>query len=175
MKLFKGKKKFKNKDHKDMDDFDQMPADWYRMKVVKSEVKNNSNEDGVITALRFELTKGEFKGRLLFVNLNLDNPSDEAVKRANKELATMTRAMGLGEVTDSDQLHDIEVEGKVVPVAAKNGYPAGNGIANYRKVVGSKKPGKAGKAGKSGKKGKGKDKKKSKGPSSSFGKKNKKK
>jgi hypothetical protein len=60
-------------------------------------------------SLEFNIVGGgnnQFNGRKLFSNLNLFNPNPKAVEIANRELATICRAIGVMNIQDSSQLHN---------------------------------------------------------------------
>ena len=57
--------------------------------------------------LTFQVVEGEFKGRMLWARLNLDNPNPLAVKIARGELSAMCRAVGIMEPKDSCELHNL--------------------------------------------------------------------
>lgn len=86
-------------------DFSPVPAGWYDAQIVDSDLKATRAGNGHYAALTYEILKGEFKGRRVFVNLNLDNPSEKAVSIAQKQLSSICRAAGVMQVSDTQQLH----------------------------------------------------------------------
>lgn len=135
-KLFGGKKKFSTKGKKTMDDYDLMPEHWDHAKVVESDYKENNEKTGHYVWLKWEITRGKFKGRFLFTVLNLDHPKEQAVEIAEKELTTICAAMGLPGVEDTSELHGKEVQVRVGIQKAKKGssYPDQNRIKNYKAI-----------------------------------------
>lgn len=97
-------KAFKRKDHAEMADFSAIAAGDYIVKVTKSEYKANSKKNGHLLAVTLEVQNKEHKGHKVFVNLNLDNPSETAVEIANNELATICDAIGKAAIKDTDEL-----------------------------------------------------------------------
>jgi len=140
-KLFGNRTKpFKAAEHDDMNSFDPIADGWYNAEITKSTYKENSKKTGHNANLTFEILDGKSKGRLMFVNLSIDNPSQETVQMAEKELATICRAIGVAGVEDTEDLHKKPMQIKVVGKPAKDGYPAGNKISSYKRMEGLAKP-----------------------------------
>ena len=136
-KLFGNRAKpFKAADHDDMNSFDPIADGWYNAEITKSTYKENAKKTGHNANLSFNILDGKTKGRLLFVNLSLDNPSQETVQMAEKELATICRAIGIAGVEDTEDLHGKPMQIKVVAKPASGGYPAGNKISTYKRIEG---------------------------------------
>ena len=87
--------------------FEPLPEDDYVVAVTESEMKRNKKDTGSYLSLKLQVLDGDCKGRTLFTNLNLDNPNDTAVKIARAELGAICKAVGLGTVRDSSELHDL--------------------------------------------------------------------
>ena len=69
-----------------------LPAGDYPVMVESSEVKSNKKKTGHILAVQFEVVDGSKKGKKLFANFNLTNPSEVAVKIGLKELGALCKA-----------------------------------------------------------------------------------
>jgi len=96
--------------------FDPVPAGKYLAVITESEMKPTKSGNGRYLQLTFQIIEGEFKGRLLWARLNLDNPSAMAVKIARAELSALCRAIGVMQPKDSVELHNLPV---VIKVACK--------------------------------------------------------
>ena len=97
---------------------------------------------GKIYGFPFKVISGEYKGRTIFSNLNLENPSDQAVEIAFKELNSIAKAVGVESFDDTDELtgKEILVHVKVIPATAN--FPEKNEVRKYEAVKGTKKPSK---------------------------------
>jgi len=93
--------------------FEPIPAGDYLVVITESEMKQNRNTPGSHLALTFEVIEGEYKGRKLFTNLNLDNPNRQAVKIARAELSAICRAVGVMTPKDSMELHNLPMRVRV--------------------------------------------------------------
>lgn len=131
-----------------MNDFTPMPIGDYIAKIKSTEEKVTSATAGLpksqqvtFISLTFEITQHEkYKGRLIFVNLNLNHEKENVVEMAEKELATICEACGKHSIDDTDELKGIEMEIKVGMTKATPQYPAQNSIKGYKPLKGIKKP-----------------------------------
>lgn len=87
--------------------FDPIPAGKYLAIITESEMKPTKAGTGQYLQLTFQVLDGPYKGRLVWARLNLDNPSDMAVKIARAELSSICRAVGVLAPKDSLELHDL--------------------------------------------------------------------
>lgn len=87
--------------------FDPVPAGKYVAVITESEKKPTKAGTGEYLQLTFQVIEGEFKGRLLWARLNLDNPSAMAVKIARAELSAICRAINVMAPKDSLELHNL--------------------------------------------------------------------
>ncbi len=88
-------------------DFDPVPAGKYVAIITASEMKPTKAGTGSYLELTFQIVEGEFKNRLLWARLNLDNPNAMAVQIARGELSSLCRAVGVMAPKDSVDLHNL--------------------------------------------------------------------
>ena len=74
---------------------------------AESEMKPTKAGTGQYLQLTFQILEGDFKGRLLWARLNLQNPSDMAMKIAKAELSAICRAVNVMAPKDSLELHNL--------------------------------------------------------------------
>ena len=86
--------------------FDPIPAGSYTAIITESEMKPTKAGTGQYLQLTFQVLEGQYKGRLVWARLNLDNPSEMAVKIARAELSSICRAVGVMAPRDSLELHN---------------------------------------------------------------------
>jgi len=121
-------KAFKRKDHDPMKDFTAIPAGEYVVKITDSSYVANSKKNGHILKVILTVQNKEHKGAKIFVNLNLDNPSEKAVEIANSELATLSDAIGKAVIKDTNEL-----VGKMLVVKVNN-VDENNNVKMYSKI-----------------------------------------
>ena len=88
-------------------DFEPIPAGKYLAIITASEMKPTKSGNGSYLELQFQVIEGEYKGRLLWARLNLDNPNQQAVQIARAELSAVCRAVGVMQPRDSVELHNL--------------------------------------------------------------------
>ncbi len=123
---------FDSGNHDDMQSgFDPIPKGDYLAKVVESDVKVTKAKTGKYIKFKFEILQGEFKGRFIWTNMNIVNPNPVTVDIAQKELATLCRAVGKAVIQDTQELHGIPLLLKVKIKPAQGDHPAGNEPIGY--------------------------------------------
>jgi len=88
-------------------DFEPIPAGKYVAVITESEMKPTKAGTGHYLQLTFQIIEGEYKNRLLWARLNLDNPNATAVQIARSELSGICRAVDVMAPSDSTELHDL--------------------------------------------------------------------
>lgn len=84
-----------------------LPAGDYEMIIVKSDVKPTKAGTGHYLELEMQVVAGEHSGRRHWERLNVDNPNKTAQDIAEAALASLCFAVGVSDMTDTVQLHDI--------------------------------------------------------------------
>ncbi|MEX0678365.1 MAG: DUF669 domain-containing protein [Pirellulales bacterium] len=114
-------------------EFDPIPPGKYPAVITESEMTPNKAGTGHFLKLTFQVIEGEFRNRLLWTRLNLDNPNATAVQIARAELSAICRAVGVLAPTDSVELHNLPL---VIHVRCKKRTDTGditNEIKGYSK------------------------------------------
>lgn len=122
---------FNAKDNEKMGDFTPIDAGTYPAHIVASDMKETKDGEGHYLQLRFQILGGEFNGRVVFDRLNLQNKNVQTVEIAKKALATICEVCGIDLLNDSEQLHNIPMNIKVVIKPAKAQYAEQNEIKGY--------------------------------------------
>jgi hypothetical protein len=87
--------------------FEPIPAGKYLAAITESEMKPTKNGSGSYLQMTFTIIEGEFKNRVLWARLNLNNPNATAVKIARSELSAVCHAVGVMQPRDSVELHNL--------------------------------------------------------------------
>jgi len=114
-----------------------VPAGTYIAAIVESDYKANKNNNGMILKLTYQILQGEYKGRKIFENLNLEHENRQASVIARKSLNSIGMAVGVNQIRDSALLHNIPMQIEVGFVPAKDGYDAQNKIKKHSSLNGS--------------------------------------
>lgn len=105
--------------------------------ITSSEWKETKDKTGGYLALKYEIIDGNYKGRIIFENVNLQNSNATAVKIAQETLAKICNAIGKVTVQNSEELHNIPMSLKLGVNPAQNDYEPSNKIKSYSKINGS--------------------------------------
>lgn len=111
--------------------FEPIPIAKYLAIITESESKPTKSGVGQYLQFTFQIIEGEYKGRLVWTRLNLDNPNATTVKIARGELSAICRAVNVLAPKDSVELHNIPL---VISVGHKKRQDTGelsNVIKSY--------------------------------------------
>lgn len=124
------------------DSFDPVPAGEYLCVITASDEKPTKSGNGTFLELEFEVIDGPHKGRKLWDRLNLNNPSEMAVKIARATLSAICRAVGVMQPRDSCELHDLPLVCKVRVEKRADTDELTNVIKGYRarRIAGTAAP-----------------------------------
>jgi hypothetical protein len=109
--------------------FEPVPQGDYDCQVIASEIKDTKAGTGKILKLTVQITTGAHTGRLIFDNLNVNNPNPEAERISQRALADLLTVVGLTVMHDTEELHFKPFKGRIGIRHDKNGaYPPQNTI-----------------------------------------------
>lgn len=113
----------------DMQKFGVIPAHKAMMMITSSELKpTKSTPPGQRLSLTMEIVgEGQYKGRKMFVGLNMVNANTQAQDIAQRELGAICKAIGVLKPNDSIELHNKPFIGDIGVKPAKAAQPAGPG------------------------------------------------
>lgn len=96
-----------------------VPNGTYKAMITGHERKPNKKQTGTVDVLTFQIADGEFKGRKLLENLNMQNPNQTAVEIARNTLAAIVMATvgnknpgSINELFQIPLLIDVVVDGE---------------------------------------------------------------
>jgi len=113
--------------------FEPLPAGKYPAVITDSEKKPNKKGTGSLLQLRFQITEGDYKNRVLWARLNLENPNPTAVEIARADLSAICRAVVVLKPNDSVELHDLPLVIHVVCRKRADNDEIVNEIKGYSK------------------------------------------
>lgn len=113
-------------------EFSTLPLGIYRLEVTASDVVPTKAGTGTILKLTYDVIEPEeFKGRKIFANMNIENQNAVAQQIGQKELASLCRAIGLSDLSDSEELHFHAFTAKVGLEKPQEGYAQRNRIVRF--------------------------------------------
>lgn len=122
--------------YSDMRDFTPVPPGKYIAKATDSELKPTGGGSGQMLVINFVIAAGPYMGKTFVSRLNLVNANATTVKIANEELATLTRACGLGPIQETDLLNNIAIVASLGLEPGDEKYGPSNKVLGYSSAAG---------------------------------------
>ena len=116
------------------DQFEALPAGDYPVIIVDSEMKPTRDNRGQYLQLTLEVIDGPYKGRKMWDRLNLNNPNQQAVEIAQRQLSQICHAVGVLQVNDSLELHDKPLVARVKVRPASGQFSESNEVSQYKPI-----------------------------------------
>lgn len=113
--------------------YDPLPAGTYAFEVVESAIKQTKAGTGQYIELTLRVADGQHENRRLWERINFMNENAKAQTIGQQQLKALCDACGIqGELEDTQQLHGILFNGKVVIEKDKTGqYGDRNTIRSF--------------------------------------------
>lgn len=96
-----------------------LPKGWYKTMVEKTELKLTNDGAGQIFNVMFTVVDGLHKGAKFFNGFNVVNNSEKATEIGHKQLSALCHAVGVLQMTDTDQIKNIPFFTRLKFVAAE--------------------------------------------------------
>jgi len=120
-------------------EFEPVPAGWYTASIANAELRDTKAGTGKYISVRFDITGPEHQGRVVFTNLNMTNPSPKAEEFGRKQLGRIMLAVGLQQVSDTDQLVGANLSIKLT-IKDSPEYGLQNEVQAFKAIEGSTPP-----------------------------------
>lgn len=111
--------------------YDPIPDGEYILKALDAEEKTTAKGDGSYIKVKFEVAKGEYAGRLLWQNFNVNNPSPKAQNIGRQQMVAWATACGKADADDTDKLLDKPFRAAVSIEKGTGGYSDSNRIKAF--------------------------------------------
>lgn len=115
--------------------FEPLPAGPYEVEITDADVRELKSGNGTGLNVEYTVISPEaYAGRKIWQNLNIAHTNPQAEQIGQSQLSALCRAVGIGQLDDSDQLFQkfVRVGVKVRP--AQGSYAASNDITGYEAV-----------------------------------------
>ena len=113
---------------------DPVPAGWYNVMIDQTELKPTKDATGNYLEVRHTILDGGQQGKKVYGRLNLRNANPTAQEIGYKQLSAICHSVGVIQVQDSAQLHNIPLKIKVKLRAASGEYEASNEIVAWKNI-----------------------------------------
>lgn len=111
--------------------YDPIPDGEYVLKALDAEEKATSAGTGSYIKVKFEVVKGEYTGRLIWQNFNINNPSEKAQRIGRQQMVAWATACGKPDADDTDKLLDKPFSAAVSIEKGTGGYSDSNRIKAF--------------------------------------------
>ena len=108
-----------------------VPAGTYLAQVIESDIKDLASGNGKGLKLTFEIIDGQYKGRRIWENLNIQHTNEDSQRIAQSQLSALCHAVGVIKLRDTAALHMKPVNIKVTVREAEGKYQASNNVKGY--------------------------------------------
>jgi hypothetical protein len=110
--------------------FDVLPKGKYLCMAVASQIKPTAKGTGDYLEITFEVIDGQGKGRKIWERLNIRNVNKKAEEISQRQLSALCRSVGVMNLQDTDQLHNIPVV-LDIDIETRDGYDPQNRVKGY--------------------------------------------
>jgi hypothetical protein len=111
--------------------YDPIPEGEYILKALDAEEKATSAGTGSYIKVKFEVVKGEYAGRLIWQNFNVNNPSEKAQRIGRQQMVAWATACGKPDADDTDKLLEKQFSAAVSIEKGTGGYSDSNRIKAF--------------------------------------------
>ena len=111
--------------------YDPIPDGEYVLKALDAEEKATSAGTGSYIKVKFEVVKGEYSGRLIWQNFNVNNPSEKAQRIGRQQMVAWATACGKPDADDTDKLLEKQFTAAVSIEKGTGGYSDSNRIKAF--------------------------------------------
>lgn len=115
-------------------EFSAIPEGLYTVTIKDTQIKPTKAPGGQYISLRMDVNDGQYARRVLWANINIKNASADAERIGRAQLGDILRAIGVAQLSDTDQLIGGQMEVKVV-VGEYNGKEK-NEVKSFKAVNG---------------------------------------
>ncbi len=117
--------------------YELLPAGWYTAQISASEIRDMKSGNGQALKLTFDVLSEGYRGRKIWVQLNIRHTNPKAQTIAQQQLRELCEAIGLARFNDTTELHNKPVGIKVKIRESENPqYEDQNDVAGYKPVAG---------------------------------------
>jgi hypothetical protein len=119
--------------------FDPLPAGWYSAFIKEADLVDTKAGNGQYIKTKYEILGPTHKGRMVFGNINIRNPSAKAEEIGRQQLGELMAAIGLPSVQDTDQLIGATCQIKLT-IRKDEQYGDLNDVRGWKAIEGSQAP-----------------------------------
>jgi hypothetical protein len=108
-----------------------LPAGDYPFMVIESDIARNKKNTGDYLKLVLHCLDEDNAGVRVYEYLNIDHPNEKVVQIAERQLAELCNAVGVLELEDTQELHDIPFVARLKVEAGDENFGPSNKVKKY--------------------------------------------
>ena len=114
-----------------------LPAGTYLAHVTESDIRPLASGNGEGLKLTLEIIDGQYKGRRVWDNMNIQHTNETIQRIAQAQLSALCHAVNVIKLEDTSALHYKPVRVKVTVREADGKYQESNNIKGYESASGA--------------------------------------
>lgn len=114
-----------------------LPAGTYLAHVTESDIRPLASGNGQGLKLTLEIIDGQYKGRRVWDNMNIEHNNETTQRIAQAQLSALCHAVNVIKLEDTSALHYKPVRVKVTVREADGKYQESNNIKGYESASGA--------------------------------------
>jgi len=123
------------------EEFKPIPAGEYNFLVEEVELKPTKAGTGSYISLKLKVQGGQFNNRVVYDMITYTNPNPQAVEIGHRKLSALCRAVGIVQLSDTQQLVNRVTSAKVGIREDKTGqYEPQNDVKVYKSASAATQP-----------------------------------
>lgn len=112
--------------------YQPLPDGWYPVAIVEADMVRTKDGSNEYLKLCYEITGPEYTGRKIFDGLNINHANQTPREIAQRNLASICKAIGQLQVASTEQLLGAQLLVKLKAEPANDRYEARNRVAGYK-------------------------------------------
>lgn len=115
-------------------EYSPLPDGWYDARIMQADVRDTkSGNGGQYIAVRYDITGGEYAGRVVFGNVTIKNPNSQAEQIGRKQLSQIAMAGGMTSLPkNTDDFIGLDVKIKLAIRPATEQWSASNDVRDWK-------------------------------------------
>ena len=114
-----------------------LPAGTYLAHITESDIRPLASGNGEGLKLTLEIIDGQYKGRRVWDNMNIQHTNETTQRIAQAQLSALCHAVNVIKLEDTSALHYKPVRVKVTVREADGKYQESNNIKGYESASGA--------------------------------------
>ena len=112
-------------------DFEPLPVGDYNMMVIESDICPNKKGTGSYVKIVLHCLDEEYAGRRVYEYINIDHPNEKVVAIAERQMAELCNAVGVLELEDTQELHEIPFVARLKVEAGNEQFGPSNKVKKF--------------------------------------------